>query len=219
MLDVIKWLITAGRSVRLALYRTFFVAGVLFAMTTLGWIDRSVILTPLPEVPLTVASLLIASGLLILVLVPMGFSVSACRWSRRRLLSDSRLLHEADAEFMTASQRKDFKRMNEDLEEFDVLTGTVVAGLAIMTVAQYMSDPAATVGGLASLLAPIGCIFLLLWLASDALVLRRAERGRYGRHLALKLLVRRGRRLRKLPIPSRLQRRHIVRRYHRLQAA
>ena len=218
MLDFIRWLMTAERTVRLILYRTFFVSGALFAIATLGWIDASVISTSLYEVPLTIASIFIASSLLVLILVPSRFIVPVCRWSRRRLLSDSPLLDEADAEFMTTSRRRDFERMNDELEEFDVLMGTVLTGLAVMTVVQHTSGPAATAEGLASLLASIACIFLLLWLAAGALVLRRAERGRYGTHLALALLVRRAARLRKLPIPSRLQRRLIVRQYRGLRA-
>lgn len=219
MLDFISWLMTAKRTARLALYRTFFVSGVFFAVATLGWIDASVITTSLYEVPLTIASIFVASSLLVLILVPSRLIVSACRWSRRRLFSDSRLIDEADAESMTTSQRRDFERMNDELEEFDVLMGTVLTGLAVMTVAQYMAGPAATAEGAASLLAPIGCIFLLLWLAAGGLVLRWAEKGRYGRRLALTLLVRRTRRLRGLPMPSRLQRRLIVRQYRGFRAA
>ena len=218
MLDFIRWLMSEGRIVRLAVYRTFFVAGAFFAMTTLGWIDVSVITTPLPEMPLTVASLLIASGLLFPILVSMESIVSVCRWSRRRLLCDARLLHEADPESMTSSQKSDFEYMTDALREFDVAMGTALAGLAILTVSQHLADPASTAWSVADLLAPIGCIFLLLWLAAGALVLRRAEQGRYGRRLALTLLVRQTARLRKRRFLSRLPRRLVVRQYRGLRA-
>ena len=219
MLDFNRWLTTEGRIVRLAVYRTFFVAGAFFAMTTLGWIDVSVITTPLPEMPLTVASLLIASGLLFPVLVSMESIVSVCRWSRRRLLCDSRLLHEADAEFMTASQKRKFERMNEGLEEFDVLMGAGLGGLFVMTVAQLMADPTSTPSDLLNFAGAVWGAFLLLWLAAGALVLRRAEQGRYGRRLALTLLVRQTARLRKRRFLSRLPRRLVVRQYRGLRAA
>ena len=120
---------------------------------------------------------------------------------------------------MTTSQRIAFERMVVSLRKFDVVMGTVLTGLAIMAVARYMSGPAATAEGLASLLGPIGCIFLLLWLTAGALVLRRAERGRYGRRLALTLLVRRAARLRKRRFLSRLPRRLVVRQYRGLRTA
>ena len=218
MSDLIRFFF-GTENVFLRCCRVFFVTSLLISMAMLGWIDDGWLFAAFPEASFSIISLFAASGLTIGSILLMRITTGTCHWLRCHVLCDMRLLHRADPEHMTSAQRTDFERMKHALGEFDVAMGTAVAGLALLLISSHLADPTTTAQSVADLLGAIGSFSILLWLAAGGLVLRCAERGRYGRRLALTLHVRRGRRLKKLPILSRLQRRHIVRRHHRLRAA
>ena len=219
MIDLMMKLLLGGETLFLRCCRGFFIASVLIAMTMLGWIGEDLVTEPFSRAGLSVASSFVALGLILPALVLMRITIAVCRWCHRHFLPDMRPFRGADPELMTSPQRSDFERMGRALDELDVAMGTALAGLSILTVSHHVADPAATVQSVADLVRAIGCIFVLLWLTAGALVLRRAAQGQYGRHLALALLVRRAARLRRLPIPSRLRRRLVVRCYRQLRAA
>lgn len=213
-----RWLMPGVEDALLPACGVFFMLSVLIAMVMLGWVDAELVTEPLSAVSLNAVSLFIATSFFLAIHFLMRTTTALSRWGREALLPDARLLRKADPDLMRPAERANFERMNARLQEVDVMTGTILAGLSILTVAQQVSDPAWTTPDLLDLLGVIGCIHVLLWLATGTLVLRQAERGRCGRRLALTLLLRRTARLRKRRFLSRLPRRLVVRQYRGLRA-